>query len=91
MTPSIPDWYLAADGFILASDIESLPRSMLEAMAYENPVLGSAVFGVPDIVQDGATGTSSKPGLLGKWLGLSIGSVHCPPTTGNRSVARRAI
>ena len=29
VTPDIDAWYLMADGFVLASDVESLPRSML--------------------------------------------------------------
>ncbi|HEX7461423.1 MAG TPA: glycosyltransferase family 4 protein, partial [Dermatophilaceae bacterium] len=56
LTADIEDWYLAADAFILASDVESLPRSMLEAMAFGTPVLASAVFGVPEVVEDGING-----------------------------------
>ncbi len=48
--------YLAADLLVCASDIESLPRSVLEAMALELPVLGTDVFGVPEVVRDGETG-----------------------------------
>ncbi|MGV1003169.1 MAG: glycosyltransferase family 4 protein [Candidatus Nanopelagicales bacterium] len=60
----IAPWYLAADAFVLASDIESLPRSMLEAMAYRTPVIGTAVFGVPEIVKDGVTGFLFEPGSI---------------------------
>jgi D-inositol-3-phosphate glycosyltransferase len=56
VTPNIEDWYLAADAFILASDVESLPRSMLEAMAFGTPVILSAVFGVPEVIEDGVNG-----------------------------------
>ncbi|MBO9555745.1 glycosyltransferase family 4 protein [Cellulomonas sp.] len=56
VTPDIAQWYLAADAMILASDIESLSRSMLESMAYGTPVIVSAVFGHTEVVEDGVTG-----------------------------------
>ncbi|GAA2726142.1 glycosyltransferase family 4 protein [Cellulomonas aerilata] len=56
VTPDIEDWYLAADAFILVSSVESLPRSMLEAMAFGTPVIASAVFGVPEVIRDGVNG-----------------------------------
>lgn len=65
VTPDIDAWYRAADGFALASDVESLPRSMLEAMAFGVPVLGSAVFGVPELINDGSTGFLFRHGCLG--------------------------
>lgn len=57
--PVQPDtyrWYHAADVLVSGSDIESLPRSMLEAMAFGRPVASTAVFGVPELVTDGDTG-----------------------------------
>jgi glycosyltransferase involved in cell wall biosynthesis len=64
VTPDIDDWYHIADGFVLASDVESLPRSMLEVMAFEVPVLGAAVFGVPELVTDGVHGMLFEPRCL---------------------------
>jgi glycosyltransferase involved in cell wall biosynthesis len=52
--PSV--WYLAADVFVCASDVESLPRTLLEAMCFEVPVLATAVFGVPEVIVDGQNG-----------------------------------
>jgi D-inositol-3-phosphate glycosyltransferase len=57
--PVQPDtyrWYHAADVLVSGSDIESLPRSMLEAMAFGRPVASTAVFGIPELVTDGDTG-----------------------------------
>jgi D-inositol-3-phosphate glycosyltransferase len=65
ITADIDAWYRVADGFVLASDVESLPRSMLEAMAHGTPVLGSAVFGVPELIADGDTGLLFEPLCLG--------------------------
>ena len=49
-------WYHAADVLVCASDVESLPRSMLEAMAFGRPVASTAVFGIPELVEDGVSG-----------------------------------
>jgi glycosyltransferase involved in cell wall biosynthesis len=65
VTPEIDDWYHVADGFVLASDVESLPRSMLEVMAFGVPVLGAAVFGVPELVTDGVEGMLFEPRCVG--------------------------
>ncbi|HEV3212020.1 MAG TPA: glycosyltransferase family 4 protein [Acidimicrobiales bacterium] len=56
ITPDIWDWYRAADVLVSASDVESLPRSMLEAMLFECPVLSVAVFGIPELIRDGENG-----------------------------------
>jgi glycosyltransferase involved in cell wall biosynthesis len=49
-------WYRAADVLLSASDIESMPRSAFEAMALGSPVLAAAVYGVPELIEDGVTG-----------------------------------
>jgi D-inositol-3-phosphate glycosyltransferase len=49
-------WHLASDVHVCASDVESLPRSVLEAMAFERPVVSTAVFGVPEVIDDGRSG-----------------------------------
>jgi D-inositol-3-phosphate glycosyltransferase len=60
-TPDVWSWYALADVLVSASDIESLPRSMLEAMAFGKPVLSTSVFGVPELVEDGVTGWLYQP------------------------------
>jgi glycosyltransferase involved in cell wall biosynthesis len=49
-------WHAAADVLACASDVESLPRVILEAMAFGTPVLSTRVFGVPELIDDGRTG-----------------------------------
>ncbi|MEZ5141365.1 MAG: glycosyltransferase family 4 protein [Acidimicrobiales bacterium] len=55
-TPDVTPWYVAADAFALASDLESLPRSLIEAMAHGLPLVATEVGGVAELVADGETG-----------------------------------
>lgn len=57
--PIQPDtyrWYHVADVLVSASDTESLPRSVLEAMAFGVPTLAADVFGLPEVIHDGVNG-----------------------------------
>ncbi|MBM3672066.1 MAG: glycosyltransferase family 4 protein [Actinobacteria bacterium] len=58
-------WYVAADAFVLCSDVESLPRTLLEAMAFGLPVAVSAVWGNPEVVRDDENGLLFEPRDLG--------------------------
>jgi D-inositol-3-phosphate glycosyltransferase len=49
-------WLRAADALVCPSDVESLPRVILEAMALSVPVIASRVFGIPETIEDGETG-----------------------------------
>jgi glycosyltransferase involved in cell wall biosynthesis len=61
ITPNVQPWYGLADILVCASDVESLPRTVLEAMAWETPVLATNVFGLPDLIDDGETGWLCAP------------------------------
>jgi D-inositol-3-phosphate glycosyltransferase len=56
VTPDVDVWYGMADLLVCASDVESLPRTALEAMAWETPVLATSVFGLPELIEHGKTG-----------------------------------
>jgi glycosyltransferase involved in cell wall biosynthesis len=61
ITPEVQLWYGLADVLVCASDVESLPRTVLEAMAWETPVLATEVFGLPELITDGETGWLCEP------------------------------
>jgi D-inositol-3-phosphate glycosyltransferase len=57
-------WYRAADVLVSASDLESLPRSALEAMCFGLPVVAANVFGLAELITDGENGFLFEPSDL---------------------------
>ena len=64
-TPDAYSWHASADLFVLASDEESSPITILEALAFDTPVLASSVFGVPELIEDGRHGYLCEPNDVG--------------------------
>lgn len=62
VTPDVRPWYACAELLVSASDIESLPRSALEAMTLGLPVVAARVFGLPELIEDGRNGWLCEPG-----------------------------
>ncbi len=54
-------WLYSADVFVNGSDVESLPRSILEAVCCGVPVAATDVFGAREMVVDGVTGWLFEP------------------------------
>jgi glycosyltransferase involved in cell wall biosynthesis len=52
----VAEWMRSIDIFVMASDSESFPNALLEAMACGCSVIGSRVGGVPELVADGQNG-----------------------------------
>ncbi len=57
----IPDVMRGLDVYAISSIAEGTPGSVLEAMASGLPVVGTRVGGVPDVIDDGATGQLVPP------------------------------
>ncbi len=54
--------YRSADAFCLPSMAEGLPVVLMEAMAFEVPVVTTQIMGIPELVEDGRTGLLVAPG-----------------------------
>ncbi|EIW00666.1 glycosyltransferase [Thermoanaerobacter siderophilus] len=57
----IPDILNASDVFVLSSDWEGNPLSVMEAMAAGRPVIATSVGGVPELIQNNITGILVPP------------------------------
>lgn len=73
-------WYAAADVLVSAADVESMPRTMLEAMLAGRPVAAVSVFGVPELVEDGVSGWLCEPSDLLALTDLVRQAVTAPAT-----------
>jgi colanic acid/amylovoran biosynthesis glycosyltransferase len=60
----LPAWYAQANAFCLPTLAEGLGVVLLEAMAAGLPVVSTRVMGVPEVVEDGATGLLVSPGRV---------------------------
>ena len=92
ITPDVEPWYGIADLLVCASDVESLPRTVLEAMAWETPVLATDVFGLPELIADGETGWLCEPRDIARLAEALDGILSQPPELHDRiAVKARAL
>jgi glycosyltransferase involved in cell wall biosynthesis len=78
----------AADLFVLSSEREGLPISVLEAMALACPIVSTRVGAIPRVLEDGTDAWLIAPGdgaALRDALGAALGAPHAA-----RARARRA-
>lgn len=61
-TREVYDYFLAADMFVCTSFEESFPRVLLEAMAFEVPIVSTNVHGIPEMAIDKADAYLVEPG-----------------------------
>jgi glycosyltransferase involved in cell wall biosynthesis len=82
-------YFRIADLFVNSSDIESLPRSILEAIAFRIPVLAADVFGAREVITDGESGWLFSPNDLNA---LTVGLLRAleTPADGRLRMAERA-
>lgn len=58
----VPDLLREADALVLASSLEGLPLTVLEAQACGTPVVAYPTAGVPEVVAHGRTGLLARAG-----------------------------
>jgi D-inositol-3-phosphate glycosyltransferase len=79
VTPDANLWYRAGDALVCGSDVESLPRSVLDAMCLGLPVLSTNVFGLAELLDDGVTGLLYEPLDLGAAIDALDRLLSMPP------------
>jgi glycosyltransferase involved in cell wall biosynthesis len=62
--PDTPAIYQAMDVYALSSLREGLPNALLEAMAFEVPVVATRIAGVPRLIRDRENGLLIEPGSV---------------------------
>ena len=58
----------SSDLYVLASNLDCCPTTVLEASLMRKPVLGSRVGGVPEIISEGLTGWSIDNQNIDEWV-----------------------
>lgn len=88
----IAEVYADLDVCAISSLNEGTPVTLIEAMATGTPVVGTAVGGVPDVVEDGVTGRlvpSGDAGALAYAMALALAG-EGPDREATREMAARA-
>src|SRR6185295_16758739 len=65
-------WLSASDVFLLPSSQESFGLAALEAMACEVPVVASRIGGLPEVIDDGATGFLCAPDAVDEMAARTV-------------------
>ena len=89
----VPEILNAADVFVLSSDYEGNPLSVMEAMAAGKPVICTAVGGVPELVEDRGCGLlvpPRDPKALSEAMSHMLENPNARKSMGEKS-ARRAV
>jgi glycosyltransferase involved in cell wall biosynthesis len=74
----VPECLAASDVFVLSSNWEGNPLAVMEAMAAGLPVIGTAVGGVPELVQSGQQGILVPPGDYAAFVNAMRNLVNSP-------------
>jgi alpha-maltose-1-phosphate synthase len=62
LDPKLLALYRRADLFVLPTRSDTFPMAFVEAMTFGLPCIGTTVRGVPELIQDGRSGLTIRPG-----------------------------
>jgi glycosyltransferase involved in cell wall biosynthesis len=77
--PNVLRWMQAADAFVLASQWEGLPMTLLEAGACAVPCVATDVPGSREIIINGQNGFLAAPGSVSALLQAMLHTMHLDP------------
>lgn len=86
----IASFHHALDLFVQSSDYEGTPNVVLEAMAFESPVVVTSVGGTAELVRDGIDGLLVPPGSAARLGAAILEAMNNPAATAARKAAARA-
>lgn len=66
--PMVRKMLTACDCYVLASELDCCPTTVLEASLMEKPVIASRIGGVPEIILEGKTGWTIDNGEIEEWI-----------------------
>jgi O-antigen biosynthesis protein len=89
-TTNVFEHYRLSDLVVCPSYEESLPRIILEAMAFELPIVSTDVFGIPEAIEDGRSGLLVRPGDV-EGLAAGIDRLLDDPLLGRRLAANARV
>lgn len=84
------DYFAAADVFVCTSYEESFPRVVLEAMAFEVPVVSTNVHGIPYMLRDGTDAALVNPGDIAALAAALRQTLGDPSVARTRTASARA-
>jgi len=76
------------DAFVLSSKLEGMPNALIEALLAARPCVATNVGGVPELIQDGASGVVVPPGDA-DGLAAAMDSVARMPAEARRDLGAR--
>jgi alpha-maltose-1-phosphate synthase len=62
LDPKLLALYRSADLFVLPTRSDTFPMAFVEAMTFGLPCIGTTVRGIPELIQDGRSGLTIRPG-----------------------------
>jgi glycosyltransferase involved in cell wall biosynthesis len=85
----VPAFYGGLDLFVQSSAYEGTPNVVLEAMAFEVPIVATAVGGTAELIRDGIDGLLVQPGSIEQLI-AAIGTMQqFPAAAATRAAAAR--
>ena len=88
--PDIPAFHHALDLFVQSSEYEGTPNVVLEAMAFQTPVVATTAGGTAELVRDGVEGLLLPPGSTSRLEAAMLQALRDPAATAGRARAARA-